>query len=138
MDRGAVETDRSRWPICVYRLQREATDADLRCYFREALKDLATKQVTFAIVEYGPFTPVSARQRQLLAEFSRDNAHLARNYRYSMAIVVKSALMRGVLTAIFWFQRPGATHVEVFDTFDEALRWSEARQREFENQSRAS
>ena len=96
MGDAGLEADRSRWPICVYRLHREATDAALKAYFREALKDLATQQVTFAIVEYGPFTPVSARHRQMLADFAQQNVELARCYRNSMAIVVNSALMRGV------------------------------------------
>ena len=128
-----LDADRSRWPICVYRLLREATDADLAAYFTEAVCDLRTRQVTFAIVEYGPFAPVSATHRQMLAEFGRRHADESRRYRYSMAIVVKSTLMRGVLTAIFWFQKPGAQHLEVFNTFEDAFAWTEAKVAQWES-----
>jgi hypothetical protein len=44
------------------------------------------------------------------------------------ALVFESAVLRGVLTALFWIRRP-AYPCEVFRTLDDAIGWANARAR---------
>lgn len=78
--------------------------------------------IVFDMSEAG--TP-NAIQRQMLATHMRKNkASIGRAVR-AIAMVAPSALVRGVLTAIFWLEAPPVSH-QVFATAAEATAWARA------------
>ena len=66
--------------------------------------------------------PLSADQRRMQAEWNDDMDELLHSLTIAIAFVTKSAIMRGIMTAIFWFNRPKSPH-QTFSTPVEGLDW---------------
>lgn len=58
---------------------------------------------------------LSAKQRQVTADFSIKHEGLIRRVCAAQAVLLESALQRGILTAIFWL-KPPPTELRVFKT----------------------
>jgi len=64
-----------------------------------------------------------ARQRRRLADFQ---SRLRAQQTY-IALVTKSPVVRGVITAIQWISRPANVETDAYGTLDAAVRWLEHR-----------
>lgn len=72
---------------------------------------------------------LSAGQRRLLIRLMRDYEDDFRHWVHSSALVVRSALARGTLTALLWMMTPPYEQ-KVFSSLEEARSWSERRRKE--------
>jgi cobalamin biosynthesis protein CobD/CbiB len=81
------------------------------------------------ILDLTEAAPLTARQRTLQSEWSRQTDALFREVSSGIVFVVASAVVRGVLTALFWIRPVPVPHAIVQD-LDEAVRWAIARCRE--------
>jgi hypothetical protein len=80
--------------------------------------DVAGKRVTL-LADGTRSSGMSARQRRISAEFSDRNEALLRRVCAAQAVVLVSALQRGVLTAIMWL-KPPPVDLRAFKTREEA------------------
>jgi hypothetical protein len=66
-----------------------------------------------------------AVQRQKLAAHVRDNDEAIRRWVRGLGVVLTSSLVRGVVTAIFWFSPPPVPS-KIFSTRAEAAEWAQS------------
>lgn len=75
---------------------------------------------------------LSASQRKLLIGLMREHEDEFRRWVQDSALVVRSALARGTLTALLWMMKPPYEQ-KVFSSLDDALSWTERCTRELES-----
>ena len=121
--------DSSRAPLYILTFPESTTDEELLafCNAREAWAERATHPVAW-VVDLSAVRTVTARQRQIFA------THLGRFERHDIAhnrgsaLVVPNAILRGVVTAIFWIKPPRFPH-ELFTKPLEAISWADKQLR---------
>lgn len=88
-------------------------DEDFQAYLSWMEKYVTTRRVQYAVVnDVREAPPPSAYQRQLVAAQMARLDSFTRQYCAGFAFVVDSTLMRGIMTAILWLNKPGyPTHV---------------------------
>lgn len=107
---------------------KSVTDEDLEAMLatvREVFK--ARRRIVLLVdaIDSG----LSAGQRKLLIRLMREHEDEFRRWVHGSALVVRSALARGTLTALLWMMTPPYEQ-KVFSSLEEALSWSERRRRE--------
>ena len=69
---------------------------------------------------------ITAKQREKAAAWLKASAPILIQKTRGIAFVLKSPILRGALTAIFWLQKPPGPYV-VVETMTEARAWARAR-----------
>jgi hypothetical protein len=125
-----IEIDETRRPIVLVRFIGTATDAEFDAYL-VAMTDqvLARRQPTVTILDATRSTTTNAAQRKRQASWLADNAEGLRRYSLGTAFVIRSAAVRGVLTAIFWLQ-PLDRPYTIVASLGEAEVWAREKLRE--------
>jgi hypothetical protein len=117
-----MKIDETMWPITVFSLGDTTTDDDWRRMLAHYDAIYARRQVFFTITNGVSIRNLpSAGQRKLIAELARDRAAQAREWCIGSAVVLPSAVARGVMTAITWLAPP-VNEQTFHETYDEALR----------------
>jgi hypothetical protein len=122
--------DDSDWPL--FRVFLPAVDLSDEVFlaFVDRLDRLPLRGNKFAVLlDVRSAPPLSAKRRQLLSE--RGNASYERypGAMVGMAVVMSSAIQRGIFTAIHWMMRQ-PRQVRAFASIGEAEAWLDARLRE--------
>lgn len=78
------------------------------------------------VFDYSAGETLPASQRVMLGEFNARNAERTRVYCRGAAFVMKGAVARGVMTAVFWISKPPA-ETKVFADFDQAMSWASSQ-----------
>lgn len=115
--------DKSEWPVLLVHWPAELNFSDLDLHFEE-ITALATKGEKIAIVIDMTWsgTP-SASQRQYAAKRLKETYARAGRNIAGTAHVITSALVRGVLTAVYWLSPP-PFQMTVVATRAEAIDWA--------------
>jgi len=117
-------------PIIIARIEGAPSDQDHQDFLTEAGELLdryrAEKQRIVLIVDLSRAGVLSARQRKAQVDWLQRYRPIMEEVQVGMAFVLPSRLLRGVLTAVFWFVPP-PTHYVVASDLDEAVAWSIAR-----------
>jgi len=119
-----MSTDLSRWPIVIMRPPPQPMrDEDFLAYLTWMERHVTTRRIPYAVVnDARQAPPPSAHQRQMVsAQMARLDAY-TREYCAGFAFVFDSALMRGIMTAIFWVNKPGYP-TNVFGDVGSATEW---------------
>jgi hypothetical protein len=115
--------DESRWPIVIVKTPPHVVDA---ATFHEECKrafGYYERGEAFALIyDVRESPPLPAEQRRIVAEFTDRYSAQYPNVRMVTAIVVASAVQRGVVKAINWLTRQPVP-VGVVGTVDEAITW---------------
>lgn len=124
----SVVIDTDRWPVV--RIQfpsRALSDAALGDFLERADEMLDTGGQCAAILdmERATFVP-SATQRARFAGWMRANGDRNRRQIVGTAILAKSAILRGTITAIYWLQKP-VTPQHVAADLGDAVRWCQTQ-----------
>lgn len=119
-----VDIDRTRWPTVLYIFPEGADEEVFAAFLVEARALLDRKERHAMVMDLSQIKQATARQRKMAADFNADNEETLRQYRVGSAFVVRSALVRGVLTAIFWMRRPPYEYT-VTSVREDALKWCE-------------
>jgi hypothetical protein len=115
--------DDSQWPICWVTWVGEASIEDFDMWFGHLDRWLARGEPFAVVMDTRAAVAPSSRERQHIAQQMRWR-HEAIGAQLIMAMVMVSALQRGVLTALDWLMRP--PHAQrVFGTLADAQRWCE-------------
>lgn len=80
---------------------------DLR---RSLEQDCALGRPVLSIVDLTHARPLNAKQRTIMASWFKDIRHLTQQGSLGVFFLAPNAVVRGVLTAIFWFQTFSAPH----------------------------
>jgi hypothetical protein len=118
--------DQSTWPVVTVKFIDPATDDEFDAYLR-SLEALYDRETPFALVfdaRDAAYLPRQYRKRQ--AQWIDDNEAQIREYLAGTAYVIPSAVLRGVLRAIFALQDQPAEYV-VTDTLEDAHAWAETQ-----------
>lgn len=117
-----IVVDASAWPIARVTLPSEVTDEDVRRYLAE-LRVLRERREHYGlIIDANASRGFSATQRQMQAEYVASGLTLSKQFLRAFAFVASSAMQRGMLTAIFWLNKPHWPH-RTFRTAEEATAW---------------
>ncbi|MET0385475.1 MAG: hypothetical protein ABW321_05935 [Polyangiales bacterium] len=76
-----------------------------------------------SIIDLRGSFPLTAKQRSKLAAWLKQKEQLSHEVSLGMAFVITSAVIRGVLTAVFWVQNPPVP-CTVEGDLDAAVRWA--------------
>ena len=76
-----------------------------------------------AVIDLNNAAPLTATQRKTLNEWRRQTHDLSLATSLGIVFVAPSAIIRGVLTALFWLGSFGVSH-KVVSTLDEAVQWA--------------
>ena len=112
-------------PIYRCTFPSEASDEELQEYFR-ARDEWATRvRYHFAwIFDLSNVTHAPASQRKALAEHLERHEEFSTRWTAGAALVVPSAWLRGLVTAVFWISPPNYPH-KSFPEPLEAERWAQ-------------
>ena len=107
---GKIRVAKSDWPIVLIEFpEKRVTDADLQAvlgYIESLLNEaVKNKEKVFVITDLTvmrEITPPS--QRQFTAEWIKRTASLNRAASVGGATVTPSAILRGIITAVYWLQ----------------------------------
>jgi len=117
-------------PIVLVEIRGELFDEELLSMTHEVTRAMQLHSAqgvrTAVVVDLSEAPHITPRQRRLVGEWRADVRELTRQIAVGMAMVVTSQTVRGILTAISWFQKEP---VPVFyvKTLAEALRWAIAQ-----------
>jgi hypothetical protein len=133
-DFGGLRVTTIDWPLALMEMpEQRVTDADLEAalaYLEQVMLDCRKDRERFALVtdlaNVRQLPPAS--QRKLYGEWLQRSADLQKETSVGGANVTPSALARGIVTAIYWFQKP-LVPTMFFTTRGEAkqqaIRWLE-------------
>lgn len=119
--------DASRWPILIVRIIKNDEAGYLRRSF-EAVAELyrTRKEPYVTVIDTSSGHRPSPDHRYLQTEFRREHAAHVKKYCRGTAIVVKSEIIKAVVTAIFWIKPPD-TETKFFTDMDSAVAWARGR-----------
>jgi hypothetical protein len=118
--------DDSRWPIVVSRASGESSDDDMRSYLTMLELMLSRKARHVIIVDATQGKQLKSQHRKMLADWTQLNRQTLARYRAGLALVTPSAVLRGMITAVYWLSPPPFPYQPV-STMEEGWAW--ARQR---------
>jgi len=122
-----ITIDDAERPLIAVSFVGTWTDDEFRSYLREMTDRVVLPRTpTVTLLDAGLTLAVTARQRQMQAEWLREHRDVLRAFSLGTAFVIRSPVVRGVLTAILWVQPLEAPHV-VVATRDEGLDWCRSR-----------
>lgn len=121
--------DVSRFPVVTYVAPPEATD-EIMFECMHEMDELRQNAKPFALVlDLSTTKNMSAKHRKMLTDnMAKHEAEMKQLCR-GTGMVFTSAVLRGVLTAIFWVKKP-AYPTQVFATREAAFEWCAAQMRE--------
>jgi len=104
---GGFLLDTSRWPLVVVEApKRPVTDEEIDAFVAAQHAMLARGQRYVEIADTRDVHMMPPSQRKKFADFLRETDPVATQMCAGLAIVVRSPLMRGGMTAIFWIFQP--------------------------------
>lgn len=108
--------------------QRRVSDAELEAYLEEFGSSIAARTGPYAtVLDLTHSTGLTPAQRKRLTDQMNGDPHGILDRCACTALVFQSALLRGMLTAIFWLRNRRDTETQVFGDPDSAVAWCEAR-----------
>lgn len=117
-------------PIVLVEIRGALFDEELLSMTREVTRAMQVHSAqgvrAVVIVDLSEAPHITPRQRRLVGEWRAEVRDLTRQIAAGMVMVVTSQMVRGVLTAISWFQKEPVPVCYV-TTLAEALRWAIAK-----------
>lgn len=119
---STIDCDETRWPLVEVTFHGNLRDDDFERYL-SFLGSCHDRRQTWALLLDGSAVRgVSALQRKKMADFLHEHEALAKRHCVGTAFVLDSPLVRGTLTAIFWFQKQPTPYV-IVATRLQAVAW---------------
>jgi hypothetical protein len=119
-----IAIDDTRRPLIVVTFVGSATDAEFDAYLDAmATSVLARRERTVTLLDATRSDATPAAQRRRQAEWLKTHDAELRRYSLGTAFVIRSPIVRGVLTAILWIQ-PMSVPYTVVATRNEGEAWA--------------
>lgn len=119
---STISCDDSRWPLVEVAFKGNLRDDDFDGYLTFLERCHSRRQTWALLLDGTSVRGVSALQRKRMADFLHEHEALARRHCAGTAFVIDSPLLRGTLTAIFWFQKQPTPYVVVARR-EQAVAW---------------
>jgi hypothetical protein len=114
-------------PVVLIELSGTLSDAELAKMASEVTELLQTQKACHiraaVVIDFSNASAIAPHQRKTIGEWRREVRELMRHVCVGMAMVVKTPLIRGVLTAIGWFS-PEPVPVVYLNSLEEAIDWA--------------
>lgn len=122
-DSGA-QLDVDQFPLVVLSIVRDLTDRDVKWMMSRFDALLAAGRRYGLVIQHTMSIAqgISPVQRRMLAQWEGERADDIRRVNVCSALVLRSAMHRGILTAYRWVAKPSAPQL-CFASYDEAERW---------------
>lgn len=127
---GSITVDSSSWPLVRVTYIDSVDDARFDAYVREQAALLERREPYVILFDATESGMPNARQRQRMAEYSRDHEEELRRYCKRGVFVIPNSVIRGALTAILWVQPLPFPH-SVVSSVSEAEQILDAERRLF-------
>jgi hypothetical protein len=124
-DDGVIKLDDSAWPLVVGVCPENIRDASIPPLIAFFDRVHAKKERFATVIDTRPLkTMPSAKWRRDITSWASDPTTEAASYRFNVgtAIVISSALARGVFVALGWLRKP-ASPVHAHGSMSEATEW---------------
>ncbi len=111
-----------RWPVVVIRAAAyEISDEQFKEAMHHFGDEIRKRQGLYAMVvdTIGSYK-LRPSQRRILTNYLKQEEELTKEFCAGQAMVMKSSLVRGIMTAVFWMYKP-PYETKVFTKFDEAV-----------------
>jgi hypothetical protein len=104
----SVDLDLSLWPMVMTTLDKEVEEEALRIYLERYVEEvLGRGEIFVSMVDLMGVTHApSARVRQMVAQWTKDNDEVGTPLALGYAVATSSAFVRGGMTAIHWLNPP--------------------------------
>lgn len=114
-------------PVVLIELSGTLSDVELAQMASEVTELLRIQMASHVraavVIDFSSASAIAPHQRKTVGEWRRDVRELMRHVCVGMAMVVKTPLIRGVLTAIGWFS-PEPVPVVYLNSLEEAIDWA--------------
>jgi hypothetical protein len=124
-DGKSWRVDATRWPVLIItRLSESIDDAELKRSLQACDAMVDERRTRYSVVLDNRLARnMSPTQRKLIADHMAVREQLTRSLCLGSAFVLDSAVMRGILTAVFWMHKP-VVQTKVFAELDGAVQWA--------------
>lgn len=119
---GVPEFDQSDWPVVRVAFDLELKPDEVQSYLQRCAEVLGRRERVGLLIDARRAAIPDAKTRARFAEFFAEQSPLTRRYVAGMAVVLTTAMGRGVVTALSWMQGP-TFPVKSFEFEDAARRW---------------
>ena len=124
-----IQLDTSNWPIMILTPTDNVTDQSVEDFMTTFFEVVRAKKERYAlIVDLRQKTNLSYKQRRLMTAQLNENKEFAEQYNAGTALIVNSAVVRGIMMSVFWLFNPKHP-TDVFKTMEDAFTWANARLR---------
>ena len=118
--------DRSQFPLVIDVMSGESHDEDIARYIAAHKELLDRKQIYAAVLDARAGKMMSAPHRKQIADWLKSDKARLEQFHASLAFVAASAILRGILTAVYWVAPPPYPY-KIFEHIDDAKTWTLAR-----------
>jgi hypothetical protein len=115
-------------PVVTIRAIGESTNKDIVDRLAWLTKFLDDEQRFVLVFDVTRSDAISSAQRKQWSDWLRTNDARLHRYCLGCAVVVRSSIIRGLFTAIFWIS-PAPVQIVFFETLSESYRWATERSR---------
>jgi len=121
---ASIDLDKSHWPVPVVTPQGLVSTEELSQFFEQYSSMLkARPEVYVLIVDLRRSGDMPPAQRKVLTDFMKKQEDVVGRLCAGTVLVFESALMRALLTAIFWVKNP-PQEVRVCASVQEGMEWA--------------
>lgn len=122
---ATIDLDKSHWPVLVVTPKGLVSSEELNRFFDQYSAILRERpEVYVLIVDLRRAGDMPAAQRKVLTDYMKKQEAVVGMLCAGTVLVFESALMRALLTAIFWVKNP-PQEVRVCSTVQEGLEWAQ-------------
>ncbi len=129
-----IHFDASRFPLCRVTFPEQIDDAAIPCLFART-RELFARRQRFVLLVNASNAGLTARQRKLMVSSLKEEADAYERWIYGSALVVRSALARGTVTALMWMMNPPYEQ-KVVSKLEEGEAWAYELLRRLEERDR--
>lgn len=101
---GSITVDSSEWPLVRVTYVDTVDDKAFDAYVAQQVEVLDRREPYVILFDARRSGIPTARQRQKIAQFTKDREHDLKRYCKKGVFVIPNPLVRGALTAILWLQ----------------------------------
>lgn len=119
--------DATEWPLLTVTYPPSFSAANVATLFRAVEAFYDANDAPFAwVVDVGNVGLADAKVRQVTAEHEEKTKDHKARFSRGTAFVIRSPLVRGIITAVFWIAPPSYPY-EVFSTVERARDWAQEK-----------
>jgi hypothetical protein len=114
--------DDSEWPLVLDRPDGEPSDEEVVRYMETHDAYLRRRELYGAVLDANRATVMTAKQRKMVTEWLTARHDDLGRWHVAIALVAKSPVIRGFLTAIYWVSPPAYPY-KIFSELEPAKAW---------------